>query len=228
MAKNKPKLRLMMLGGLCEIGKNLTVLEYGDDILIIDCGLAFPDEDMLGIDLVIPDITYLEKNKEKIRGILLTHGHFDHIWGVEELRRLSGAKLYALEEERELCADPALNVSAAAGRPCGITADEYLRDGQELTVAGMTCRVIATPGHTAGSCCYYFEEGGFVICGDTIFLESVGRTDFPTGNGEKLASSVRDRIFTLPDEVLLYPGHGESTTVEHEKKYNPYVGAGIE
>ncbi len=161
-------------------------------------------------------------------GILLTHGHFDHIWGVEELRRLSGAKLYALEEERELCADPALNVSAAAGRPCGITADEYLRDGQELTVAGMTCRVIATPGHTAGSCCYYFEEGGFVICGDTIFLESVGRTDFPTGSGEKLVSSVRDRIFTLPDEVLLYPGHGESTTVEHEKKYNPYVGAGIE
>ena len=159
-----------------------------------------------------------------IAGILLTHGHFDHIWGVEELRGLSGAKVYALEQERELCADPALNVSASAGRPCSITADEYLQDGQELTIAGITCKVLATPGHTAGSCCYYFEQGGFVLCGDTVFFESVGRTDFPTGSSAELTASVRDKIFTLPDDVQLYPGHGESTTVEHEKKYNPYVG----
>ncbi|MCH5275965.1 MAG: MBL fold metallo-hydrolase [Lachnospiraceae bacterium] len=157
-------------------------------------------------------------------GILLTHGHFDHVWGVEELRRLTGAKLYALEEERELCANPSMNVSADAGRPCSITADEYLHDGEELSIAGMTCKVLATPGHTAGSCCYYFEQGGFVICGDTIFFESVGRTDFPTGNAATLTTSIREKIFTLPGEVQLYPGHGESTTVEHEKKYNPYVG----
>ena len=79
MAAKKPKLKVMSLGGLEEIGKNMTVLEYNNDIIVIDCGLAFPEDDMLGIDLVIPDITYLLKNKEKIRGILLTHGHEDHI-----------------------------------------------------------------------------------------------------------------------------------------------------
>ena len=79
MAVKKPKLKVISLGGLNEIGKNMTVFEYDRDIVIVDCGLAFPEDDMLGIDLVIPDITYLKKNQEKIRGIVLTHGHEDHI-----------------------------------------------------------------------------------------------------------------------------------------------------
>ena len=88
MATKKQKLKVMALGGLEEIGKNMTVLEYNNDIIVIDCGLAFPEDDMLGIDLVIPDVSYLTKNAEKVRGIVLTHGHEDHI----------GALPYVLKE----------------------------------------------------------------------------------------------------------------------------------
>ena len=96
MAKksNNTKLRVMMLGGLNEIGKNLAVLEYGNDMLIVDCGLAFPDDDMLGVDLVIPDISYLEKNVDKIRGILLTHGHEDHIGALPYVLRTINPPIY--------------------------------------------------------------------------------------------------------------------------------------
>lgn len=158
----------------------------------------------------------------RIQAILLTHAHFDHMWGANDLRKLTGAKIYALEEERVLCESARANVSDMAGRACTIRPNVYVKDGDQLTQADVTFQVIATPGHTVGSCCYYFEEGGFVVCGDTIFLESVGRTDFPTGDSSRLIRSIKEKLFTLPDEVKLYPGHGDSTTVGHEKKYNPF------
>ncbi len=158
-----------------------------------------------------------------VKGILLTHGHFDHIWGVDKLRELSGAPVYACESEAKLCKDATLNVSEQVGRPCTVEPNHYVKDGEEITIAGMTCRLIATPGHTAGSCCYYFEEDGFLISGDTLFQESVGRTDLPTGSMSDIVRSVKGKLFVLPDETKVYPGHGEATSIGYEKEYNPYA-----
>lgn len=165
----------------------------------------------------------LEKNGFQVKAILLTHGHFDHILGAEELRQTSGVAIYALDAEKEVLTDTKKNISGGIGRPCTLDADVYVKDGEELTLAGMTCKVIATPGHTAGGCCYYFEEAGFLISGDTLFQESVGRTDFPTGSMGTLVRSIKDKLLPLPEDTKVYPGHGDSTTIGHEMKYNPFL-----
>lgn len=164
----------------------------------------------------------LRKKGLKVAAILLTHGHFDHIWGAQKLRELSGARIYALDAEKVVCQDAYVNVSAQAGRKATIDPDEWLTDGQEISFAGIAQKVIATPGHTIGSCCYYVPEAGFLIAGDTLFAGSVGRTDFPTGSMSRLVRSVKEKLFALPDETKVYPGHGEETTIGEEKQYNPY------
>ncbi len=158
----------------------------------------------------------------RVAGIFLTHAHFDHIWGVQELRARSGAKVYAHEKERPICGSAQMNVSEQAGRACTVRPNVFCSDGEEITVAGITCRLIATPGHTVGSCCYYFEEAGILIAGDTLFQGSVGRSDFPTGSAGELVRSIRERLFVLPDETKVYPGHGDITTIGEEKLYNPF------
>lgn len=165
----------------------------------------------------------LAKNNLYVDAILLTHAHFDHIWGIEGVLNKADVKVYALDAESRLCESTRDNLSKWAGRPCTVKVDEYLHDGEERTIGGITFRVIATPGHTQGSCCFYFEEEGFLVSGDTLFLESTGRTDFPTGSMSQIVRSIREKLFCLPEDTKVYPGHGDSTTIGHEKKYNPFV-----
>ena len=158
----------------------------------------------------------------EVAAILLTHGHFDHIWGCNQLRELAGVQVFAFEDERELCESAKLNVSADVGRPYTATVDWYLKDGETVTIEGMEFKVIWTPGHTQGSCCYYFEKDNILISGDTLFEGSVGRSDLPTGDGKLLSRSLKERLMILPDETMVFPGHGNGTTIGDEKKYNPF------
>lgn len=160
----------------------------------------------------------------KVVSIYLTHAHFDHIWGCNELRELTGVKTHALAAERQLCEDPHKNVSESAGRPYTVKIDEYINDGDVIDEAGMEFRVIATPGHTIGSCCYYFEEAGILVSGDTLFQASIGRTDLPTGSESSIIRSIDERLICLPDDTRVYPGHGPSTTIQYEKMNNPFIG----
>ena len=122
-----------------------------------------------------------------------------------------------------MCMDTYLNLSNNYGLGFSVTPDILYEDNAEIEAAGLMCRLIATPGHTSGGCCYYFEKDGILIAGDTLFEESVGRTDFPTSSTSELIRSVKERLFVLPEDTIVYPGHGDITTIGHEKLYNPFI-----
>lgn len=171
-----------------------------------------------------PDmVSYIKENGLKLQAILLTHGHFDHILGITEFLREFEVPVYAYEAEKELLEDAEKNLSSAYGMFYTFKEAEYLKDGQVLEIAGMKIKVIYTPGHTVGGCCYYLEEEKVLFSGDTLFYTSIGRTDFETGSYNKLVNSVRLKLFRLPDEVKVYPGHMSETTIGYEKKYNPFL-----
>lgn len=156
--------------------------------------------------------------------ILLTHGHFDHILAADSLRKKWEIPIYAMEAERDLLADPMKNLSGDWGSSCSLRADHWLRDNDEFTLAGFSIKALHTPGHTAGSCCYYFADEGILISGDTLFLGSVGRTDMPTASGQQMQQSIHRLLGgELPDETMVYPGHDDETSIAYEKRYNPFA-----
>lgn len=163
--------------------------------------------------------------RTKPAAILLTHGHFDHILAARELAAHFGIRIYAGEKERETLASPDENLSRNFNLDISITEFTPLRDGDTPELAGACFRVLETPGHTPGGVSYFTENEGkpLVFTGDTLFQESFGRTDFPGGSEKQLFDSIRNRLFTLPEETMVYPGHESETMISHEKKYNPVV-----
>lgn len=157
------------------------------------------------------------------KAILLTHAHFDHVMGIDGWVREFDLPVYLHEEEKEILADPRLNLSQMFGAGYVYEAAVGLQDGEELVLAGIPFRVIHTPGHTKGGCCYYVESEGVLLSGDTLFCQSVGRSDFPTGDMDTLAASIRERLFCLPEDVMVYPGHDRQTCIADEKRLNPFV-----
>lgn len=156
-----------------------------------------------------------------IKAILLTHGHFDHIGAAEKLKNLYGIKVYAHESEAELTKNGMLNLSSVFGTQDSVSVDVCLKDGQELELCGFYIKVIHTPGHTEGSCCYLIDDGQQkrLFSGDTLFYQSHGRTDFPTGSERKIYDSIIEKLLVLDGSMRVYPGHGETTTIEDEKKW---------
>lgn len=179
-----------------------------------DCILIDPAKDG---DMIV---TRLREKGLSVKAVLLTHGHFDHLLGVSGVKKVCDAPLYGGKDDAKLFFDPKLNHSDKFNNKVSITLDRELSDGDEITVGSMKCKVLATPGHSIGSVCYYFEDDGLLFSGDTLFFETTGRTDFETGSDEDMQKSI-DRLLKLPPETKVYPGHNDFTTIGHEIDFNP-------
>jgi len=172
-------------------------------------------------------LTALEAPERRIvslERVLLTHGHADHIQGVDLLRERTGASVWILQEDASMLDDPGENLSAYLGAPFSCkTPRELLRDGLVFAVGSLEVEVLATPGHTPGSCCFFVRDGEerVLFSGDTLFARSVGRCDLPGGDERALRRSL-ERLGTLPDDLRVLPGHGPETTLREERLQNPF------
>jgi len=188
--------------------------ENTTDCLIIDTGLS---SDNL--------IDHLTQNNLNPIAIILTHGHADHTAAIPALlKKFPKLEVYIHELDAELLTDPQTNLSTMAGITLNLQPpDHTLTHNQTLNIAGIQLNVIHTPGHTPGGISLYCPEQNILFSGDTLFESSIGRTDFPGSSFDDLINAVKTKLFTLPDNTVVYPGHGPATTIAQEKKFNPFL-----
>ncbi|MDD5458516.1 MAG: MBL fold metallo-hydrolase [Phycisphaerae bacterium] len=184
------------------------------DCVIIDTGLE-------GYDL----LDFLHKNKFNPAAVILTHGHADHIVGLGDLKsKYPTIRVYIHKADASMLIDAEHNLSALAGVDFSTEpADIFLEDDQLIEAAGLKLLVLHTPGHTPGGICLYVKDENTLFTGDTLFCDSVGRTDFPGGSMDRLIDGIKEKLLTLPDDTTCCPGHGPKTTIGREKKYNQYL-----
>jgi len=168
-------------------------------------------------------VNFIKDNGYDMEYLILTHGHGDHIGGVESfLKEFPSAKLVASINEKTVLENPALNMSPlTCGESITLQADKYVDDGEMMKIGNMQLRFIHTPGHTPGGMCIYVDHTLF--SGDTLFQQSIGRTDFPGSSYPEIVQSIQEKLFKLPDDTKVLPGHMGPTTIGFEKENNPFV-----
>jgi len=188
--------------------------EAAQDCLVIDPGLEAGEL-----------IDFLEEYRLNPAAVVLTHGHIDHTAGAAVLREnYPDIKVYIHKLDAKMLTEPQSNLSALTGGLFSTEpADFSIEEEDVIEQAGIKLEVLHTPGHTPGGICLYSKDEGIVFTDDTLFADGVGRTDFPGGNMTQLVKSIKEKLLTLPDETVVYPGHGPVTTIAQEKAHNPYL-----
>jgi hydroxyacylglutathione hydrolase len=166
----------------------------------------------------------LQRHGLKLKQILITHGHIDHVAGAMQLKQATGAPIRMNSKDAmQLQMLDQMAAWIGISDPGPVTIDEDLKHDDAIQVGGLNAKAIHTPGHTEGSTCIYFPAEKKLIAGDMLFAGSIGRTDLPGGDSKKIIRSLHDRVLTLPEDTLVVPGHGPVTTIGKEKESNPFA-----
>lgn len=206
----------------------MKVEKFVTGIISTNCYLAINEETKQAVIIdpaAAPSylINHIKSEGLTIEAILLTHGHFDHIMGIDGFLQEFKVPVYVQEEDEELLADPVMNHSSVYTNGYTFAGAQHLKDGTHLQLAGYDFAVLHTPGHTPGGVCYYVASEKILFSGDTLFQASVGRTDFPKSSTADLIRGIKEKLLVLPEEVLVYPGHMGETTIGYEKANNPFI-----